>query len=409
MARLAREALAHLPEALGQPAGAGGGGPGNGQLSDRRLAGALAAFGEAERWASPVEHPAIYSRLAVLLAPLRVAQGQPAEAERLLAAGLAHLPGRAAHAAFPALRPSAAGPDRAGAQRPGRRRRAGRAVPEPEPGRAAGHAGRGAAARGTGAAGGRPRGGGAGAVGPGRARRCRPTWSRVRAAAWPRARPACGCGWAICPRPSAACLASHRPSEPAFRVAQETFTLARLHLAAPSCRGPVELLAPAQAAAEADGRRAHQAEALALSALAAQAAATQPRRGRRWRRRCAGRASRLARLFIDEGAPMRTLLQACGARPARRGRPGGAAAAGLGAARHAAARCAGHGRCRRRSPRASWPCCARWPLGAQWADCRRADSEPEHRAQPRQASVCQARGTQPHPGRGARARAGPAG
>ena len=318
-ADLARQALALLPERSASLRALAAVDLGYACYQTGQWPAALEAFGEAERWASPAEHPAIYSRLVVLLAPLRVAQGRPAAAERLLAAGLDHLPGRASMRLFQRFAQrllaqmalerndlAAAGEHAEACMRltsPADPALLGEALLLAAQVRLAG--GQAVAPRAllAQAAAALPAGLEPGARGRLAAREAR-MWLRLgdTAAAERAFRPA----------------QQSKSEEPPFRVVQETFTLARLHLARRQCAAALAVLRPAQAAAAADGRLAHLAEALALMALAQQAAIG--RGDLPTALDALAEAVQLAepagcvRLFIDEGQPMHTLLRALAAR-----------------------------------------------------------------------------------------------
>ena len=315
-AELARQALAGLPESSGNLRALAGVDLSQVCFQTGDWPGVLEALGEAERWASSVEHPAIYARLLVLLAPVRVMQGRPAEAVRLLEAGLEHLPGQArmrlfqrfahrllAQIALERNDLAAAGEQAEQCLRlssAANRALLGEALlVSAQVQLAAGH---GPAARAliVQAQATLPPDLEPGARGRLAARGAR-LWLRL--GDLPAAEHAFGP-----PRPPAA-------SGALFRVTHEMFTLARLHLAQHRCAAALEVLGRCRAAAEADGRQAHRAEALALTALAAQAAGDAEGglaalEGALQLAEPAG----LLRVFIDEGQPMQALLRVLAAR-----------------------------------------------------------------------------------------------
>ncbi|MEP7359575.1 MAG: hypothetical protein ABI847_20145, partial [Anaerolineales bacterium] len=315
-AGLARQALAALPE--GWPSLRALAGVNLGQVCYETgdWPGLMAALTEARRWASPRDHPAIYSRLAVLLAPALVMAGQPHQAASLLHDGLEHLPSPASLRLF---------------QRFAHRLLAQIALERNDLAQAAEHAesclrltpaayralwaeslllcaqvqlasGHPPAARGllTQALAALPPGLEPGARGRLAARAARLWLGLDDLAAAERA------------------FQPPEPGQPHYRIAQETFTLARLHLARGHCQAALALLEHALAAAQADGRPAHTAEALALIALAWQAAGDQAASLASLEQAVqAAEPAGQVRLFIDEGQPMRALLHAlAAARPA---------------------------------------------------------------------------------------------
>jgi LuxR family maltose regulon positive regulatory protein len=310
---LARQALRGLPDSAASLRALAAVDLGQAAFETGDWPGTLEALGQAERWASPSEHPAIYSRLAVLLAPLRVMQGQPDEAARLLLAGRQHLPAqgslrlfqRFAHRVLAQIALERNDLAVAGEQSERclslslgahRALQAEALLLAAQVQLAAGHPSAARALLGQARA----------ALPPNLEPGARGRLAAREARLWLRLGdlPAAEAAF----RPAAA-------SEPFYRVAHETFTLARLHLARHRCEAALELLARCRAAAEADGRRAHQAEALALTALAGQAAG-EPAAGLAALEAALQLAepAGLARLFIDEGAPMQALLQTVAAR-----------------------------------------------------------------------------------------------
>jgi LuxR family maltose regulon positive regulatory protein len=322
MTILARQALAQLPEQSASLRTLAAVDLGYACYQTGQWHAALAALDEAERWASLAEHPAIYSRLVVLLAPLRVAQGRPDEAERLLADGMAQLQGRArlrlfqrfVHRLLAQIALERNDLAAAGEQAEACRRLTAPAdaallrealLLSAQVKLAAGEmsAAQALLAQASAAL---PASLERGARGRLAAREAR-LWLRL----------------GDLPAAERAFRPGLRPEadQPPFQVPQETFMLARLYLARGQCPSALTVLRPALAAAEADGRRAHVAEAQALCALAWQAggepaAAVEALGAALAAAEPAGRV----RLFLDEGPPMRMLLQALAARgPAQPG------------------------------------------------------------------------------------------